>query len=75
MGNVRRVFAEKKPPFAVAAKSLLHEIRHYLSIAGVTGVRELIRYDVENISDKTFEIAKVTVFSEPPVDWIYEENV
>ena len=74
MGNVRRVFAEKKPPFAVAAKSLLHEIRHYLGIAGVTGVRELIRYDVENISDKTFEIAKVTVFSEPPVDWIYEET-
>ncbi len=74
MGNVRRVFAEKKPPFAVAAKSLKHEIRHYLGIAGVTDVRELIRYDVENISDKTFEIAKVTVFSEPPVDAIYEET-
>ena len=74
MGNVRRVFAEKKPPFAVAAKSLKHEIRHYLGIAGVTDVRELIRYDVENISDKTFEIAKITVFSEPPVDDIYEET-
>ncbi len=74
MGNVRRVFAEKKPPFAVAAKSLKHEIRHYLGISGVTDVRELIRYDVENISDKTFEIAKITVFSEPPVDDIYEET-
>ncbi|MDE7313803.1 MAG: phosphoribosylformylglycinamidine synthase [Eubacterium sp.] len=74
MGNVRRVFAEKKPPYAVAAKSLKHEIRHYLGIAGVTDVRALIRYDVENISDKTFEIAKVTVFSEPPVDDIYEET-
>ncbi len=74
MGNVRRVFAEKKPPFAVAAKSLKHEIRHYLGITGVTDVRELVRYDVENISDKTFEIAKITVFSEPPVDDIYEET-
>ncbi|KAI4452083.1 Phosphoribosylformylglycinamidine synthase [Eubacterium plexicaudatum ASF492] len=74
MGNVRRVFAEKKPPFAVAAKSLKHEIRHYLGIAGVTDVRELIRYDVEHISDKTFETAKITVFSEPPVDDIYEET-
>lgn len=74
MGNVRRVFAEKKPPFAVAAKSLKHEIRHYLGIQGVTDVRELIRYDVENISDSTFEIAKSTVFSEPPVDDIYEET-
>ncbi len=74
MGKVRRVFAEKKPPFAVAAKSLKHEIRHYLGISGVTGVRELIRYDVENISDSTFAVAKSTVFSEPPVDDIYEET-
>ena len=57
MGNVRRVYAEKKPPFAIAAKSLKHEIRHYLGIQGVTDVRELIRYDVENISDSTFAVA------------------
>ena len=74
MGNVRRVYAEKKPDFAVAAKALSHEIRHYLGIAGVTGVRELIRYDVENISDEVFEKAKITVFSEPPVDDLYEET-
>ena len=71
MGNVRRVFAEKKPAFAVAAKSLKHEIRYYLGISGVTDVRELIRYDVENISDEIFEKAKITVFSEPPVDDLY----
>ena len=74
MGNVRRVFAEKKPAFAVAAKSLKHEIRYYLGISGVTDVRELIRYDVENISDEIFEKAKITVFSEPPVDDLYEET-
>lgn len=74
MGNVKRVFAEKKPAFAVAAKALRHEIRHYLGIAGVTDVRELIRYDVENVSDEIFEKAKITVFSEPPVDDIYEET-
>ncbi len=74
MGNVRRVFAEKKPDFAVAARSLKHEITHYLGITGVTDVRQLIRYDVENISAGVFEKAKVTVFSEPPVDDIYEET-
>ena len=74
MGKVRRVFAEKKPEFAVAAKALSHEIRHYLGIEKVTGVRELIRYDVENISDEIFEKAKITVFSEPPVDDLYEET-
>ncbi len=74
MGKVRRVFAEKKPDFAVAAKSLKHEIRHFLGVEGVTDVRELIRYDVENVSDGIFERAKITVFSEPPVDDIYEET-
>lgn len=74
MGNVRRVFAEKKTDFAVAAKSLQHEIKHYLGITGVTSVRELIRYDVENLSDEVYEKAKATVFSEPPVDDIYEET-
>ena len=51
MGSVRRVFVEKKPDYAVAAKELRHEIRRYLGIMDVTGVRVLIRYDVENISE------------------------
>ena len=50
---VRRVFVEKKPEFAVKAKELQEEIRSYLGIQTVTGVRVLIRYDVENISDET----------------------
>lgn len=55
MSNVKRVFVEKKPEFAVAAKELRHEIRHYLGIRDVSGVRVLIRYDVENLSVETFE--------------------
>ena len=62
MSNVKRVFVEKKPEFAVAAKELGHEIRHYLGITDVTGVRVLIRYDVENISDETFEKACQGIF-------------
>ena len=73
MGNVRRVYVEKKPDFAVKAKELKHEIKHYLGIA-VEEVRVLIRYDVENVSDETYQKALQTVFSEPPVDDIYEEN-
>ena len=74
MSSVRRVFVEKKPAFAVAAKELRHEIRHYLGIQDVTGVRVLIRYDVENISDETFEKACSGVFAEPPVDILYKEE-
>ena len=68
MGNVRRIFVEKKEPFAVKAKELKDEIRSYLGIEGVSEVRMLIRYDVENLSDETYAAACRTVFSEPPVD-------
>ena len=74
MSNVRRVYVEKKPDFAVKAKELKHEIKHYLGIETVTAVRVLIRYDIENISEETYEKALKTVFSEPPVDNIYEET-
>ena len=72
--KVRRIYVEKKPEFAVKAKELWEEIRNYLGIRGVTGVRELIRYDMEHISEETYRRALGTVFSEPPVDVIYEET-
>ncbi len=74
MGKVRRVYVEKKPGFAVSAKSLFSEIGNYLGIKDVTGVRVLIRYDVQDVSDDVFKKAVKTVFSEPPVDNVYEES-
>lgn len=74
MSNVRRVYVEKKPDFAVKAKELKHEIKHYLGIDTIEAVRVLIRYDVENITEETYKKALLTVFSEPPVDYIYEET-
>ena len=74
MSNVKRVFVEKKPDFAVQAKDLKHEIKGYLGIKDVESVRVLIRYDVENVSDETFEKACNGIFSEPPVDTLYREE-
>ena len=74
MGNVKRIYVEKKDDYAVKGRELQEDIANYLSIANVKKVRELIRYDVENISDATFEIACKTVFSEPPVDILYLEE-
>ena len=74
MSSVKRVYVEKKPEYAVRAKELQSEIKSYLGISGATKVRELIRYDIENISGETYKKALVTVFSEPPVDDIYEEE-
>ena len=70
---VRRIFVEKKPAFAVKAKELKNEMSEYLGI-DAEDVRVLIRYDIENVSDETFGKAKGTVFSEPPVDDLYEEE-
>ena len=75
MSKVRRIYVEKKEPYAVAARQLKEDILGFLAVKGLTGVRKLIRYDVENVSDEVFETACKTVFSEPPVDILYRETI
>ena len=72
MNNVRRIYVEKKPDFAIKASELKSEMLNYLNISS-DKVRVLIRYDIENLSDVTYRNALGTVFSEPPVDDVYEE--
>ena len=74
MSKVKRVYVEKQAPYAVKAKELKEEIGSFLGIKTVTGVRVLVRYDIENLSDETYKMALNTVFSEPPVDTLYEEE-
>lgn len=73
MSQVKRIYVEKKKEYAVKATELYEEIRSYLDIP-VSGVRVLVRYDIENLSDDTYKKALGTVFSEPPVDILYEET-
>ena len=72
MSKVKRIYVEKKKDYAVKAGELLDEIKNYLGIP-VEGVRVLVRYDIENLSEDTYQKALGTVFSEPPVDILYEE--
>ena len=74
MGNVRRIYVEKKPAYAVKAKELIQEFKNFLGITDVKAIRVLNRYDIENISDDTYRKAIRTIFSEPPVDDVYEET-
>ena len=74
MSKVRRIYVEKKVPYAVRAKELKTELRSYLGMKGLQAVRVLIRYDIENLSEDTYKKALGTVFSEPPVDILMEEN-
>lgn len=72
--SVRRIYVEKKPEYAVRAGELFEDIKTYLGISGIERVRVLVRYDIENIEDGTYEKARGTIFSEPPLDLLYEET-
>lgn len=72
--NIRRIYVEKKKDYAIRAKELREEIESYLGISGLEEIRVLIRYDIENISEKTYQTAVDTIFSEPPLDSYYEES-
>lgn len=74
MSSVRRIYVEKKEPYAIKAQELAAEIKGYLGIKTINNVRILVRYDVENITTDTYQKAIGTVFSEPPVDLYYEEE-
>ena len=70
---VRRVYVEKRPGLSPEAEGLLADLRDFLDIPGVGGVRVLHRYDVENLDGEAFEKARRTVFSEPQVDIVWDE--
>lgn len=72
--SVKRIYTEKKSAFAVKAHELKEEIGNYLGIHTVTNVRVLICYDIENLSEDIYQKSLGTIFSEPPVDVLYEET-
>ncbi len=70
---VYRVYVEKKPGLDNEARALASDIRHFLGIEALEGVRVINRYDAENITPELFASAVGTVFSEPPLDRVTEE--
>ena len=69
---VYRIYCEKKQGLDNEARALLGEAKTLLGIKNLESVRVLNRYDVENITEETFEQSKRTVFSEPQLDNIYD---
>ncbi len=72
--KIVRVFAEKKPEFAVEAKGILNDLAENLRISGLRDVRILVRYDVQGIDEEIFRKAQNTIFSEPQVDTLCLET-
>ncbi|MBP1627521.1 MAG: phosphoribosylformylglycinamidine synthase, partial [Holophagaceae bacterium] len=75
MPLIRRLFVEKKPEFAVEARHILHDLRDNLGIKALEDLRLIVRYDVEGLGDAEFEAALWTVFAEPPVDVLFDEQL
>ena len=73
--SVRRVFVCKKPGFDIEAGGLKKDIRSNLSVNGLEKVDVIIRYDVEGLDDEQYEKAKKMIFSEPPMDNVYDETI
>ena len=75
MSRVRRIYAEKRPSYDVAARQLCQELREALGTEAISHVRIFQRYDVEGLSDATFESARGIIFSEPNADTLYDETL
>lgn len=75
MADVKRIFVEKKPGFDVEAKEVLADLRENLNMKSLSSVRIVNRYDVEGITDEEYSKARCLIFSEPPVDNVFDENI
>ena len=70
-----RIYVERKAGFTIEADRIFAEISSFLGIGGVTGVRYLNRYDVENVSDDVAKAATTRIFSEPQSDSVFFETL
>ncbi len=73
--RIRRIFVEKKEGFNIEAQELLHNLRELLNLKSIEAVRIVNRYDVSGVNDEVFSISKETIFSEPTVDNVFEEQL
>lgn len=74
-GKVRRIFVEKKKGFDVEAQGLYKEYKETLGIKGLRGIRLINRYDISGITEEEYKASRNTIFSEPPVDNVYDEEL
>jgi phosphoribosylformylglycinamidine synthase len=75
MEQIKRIYVEKKTPFASEAENLFADLKENLGIKNLTGVRVLNRYDISGLTAAEYNTARTTIFSEPPLDWVYDEEV
>ncbi len=70
-----RIYIERKDGFQNEAARIYSEITGFLGIGGVSGVRYLNRYDVENVSEAVFKESATRIFSEPQSDYVFYDSL
>ena len=71
---IKRIYTAKKREWATSSQRLLREINSFVGI-NATDLIEFIRYDIEGLPSGCYEQAKTTIFSQPPLDLVYEEEL
>ncbi len=71
---IKRLFVEKKEGLRHSADKIKSDVEGVLGIRA-EWVRVFLRYDVEGLEGEDFNRAVTSVFSEPPVDDVYFEEL
>ena len=72
--KIFRLYVEKKSGFNTLALKLKADIKNLLGI-NIKELRAFIRYDIQDITEEDYQKAKNVVFSEPPCDNVFEEEI
>ena len=72
---IKRIFVEKKSGFNTEAQELAETFRRILKVEGLDSIRVIYRYDVEDLDEVVLRQAMKTIFSEPNVDDVTEDEM
>jgi len=71
---VRRIYVEKRTGFDIEGQNIFTDLTENLRINNLEKVRVVNRYDIAGITDEEYIAARRTIFGEPPVDLIYDQE-
>jgi phosphoribosylformylglycinamidine synthase len=71
---IKRIYSAKRGEYAVQADKLLRQINSFVGVSA-TDLKIFIRYDIQGLSEEYYEKAKSLIFSEAPLDCVYDETL
>jgi len=73
--KIYRLYVEKKTNYNVEGGKLLRDIVINLGMRSLQGLRLVNRYDIMGITEEQYQKSRNTIFSEPTVDEVYDEEL